>query len=328
MYRHRYRAALSGRLMGFSNPIASAGGALVRDAIHSPDYVPGVSGWSINEDGTAEFQAVTIGGQPAPDYVVEPGGEVLDRTAIRSTDYVPGGPGWRISQGGSAEFSDIVLNGSNFADVDDLVAPPGGEELARPALRSSNYVPGVSGWRITQAGDVEFAAGTFRGTVLSVQPAIRLRLAAGKIVPTSTFVDLDFDTPDFVTEPNLLFHVHVPNPPPGAADDHVLVKRGGIYLVNLIVTWSASSLAGGRIDARIQSKPPISNAPGANNNPVLEALNYTANEAGDLQTNVVSALCRLTSDSILWARVYQDSGADRQVAPGVTSILSAHMVSV
>lgn len=47
--------------MPFNNPIV-AGTALVRTAIKSPDYVPGVSGWSINRDGTAEFQSATIRG--------------------------------------------------------------------------------------------------------------------------------------------------------------------------------------------------------------------------------------------------------------------------
>jgi hypothetical protein len=56
---------------GFSNTITGGGGSLVRPSIHSPNYVPGVSGWSINRDGTAEFAggqfrgAVIIGG-PAP----------------------------------------------------------------------------------------------------------------------------------------------------------------------------------------------------------------------------------------------------------------------
>src|SRR6266536_2340006 len=41
--------------MGFSNPILG-GTVLVRPAIKSPNYVPGVAGWSINRDGSAEFQ--------------------------------------------------------------------------------------------------------------------------------------------------------------------------------------------------------------------------------------------------------------------------------
>jgi hypothetical protein len=48
--------------MGFLNPPVGNGGVLIRPAIHSPNYVPGVSGWSINKDGTAQFsQLTTIG---------------------------------------------------------------------------------------------------------------------------------------------------------------------------------------------------------------------------------------------------------------------------
>src|SRR5260370_29932643 len=37
--------------------------------------------------------------------------------------------------------------------------------LARAAIQSPDYVPGVSGWSIFQNGDVEFNSGTFRGTL-------------------------------------------------------------------------------------------------------------------------------------------------------------------
>lgn len=47
--------------MTFSNPIVG-GTTLIRPAIHSPDYDPGVSGWTINKDGSAEFNNVVIRG--------------------------------------------------------------------------------------------------------------------------------------------------------------------------------------------------------------------------------------------------------------------------
>jgi hypothetical protein len=45
---------------GFNNPIIGGGGALVYPSIHSPDYAAGSAGWSINKDGTAEFNNVVI----------------------------------------------------------------------------------------------------------------------------------------------------------------------------------------------------------------------------------------------------------------------------
>jgi len=46
----------------FGDPIVGGVGTLIRDAIHSRDYVPGVSGWSINKDGTCELNGVVIRG--------------------------------------------------------------------------------------------------------------------------------------------------------------------------------------------------------------------------------------------------------------------------
>ena len=45
--------------MPFGNPIV-AGTTLVRSSIHSPNYVKGVSGWSINADGTAQFNQLNL----------------------------------------------------------------------------------------------------------------------------------------------------------------------------------------------------------------------------------------------------------------------------
>jgi hypothetical protein len=46
--------------VSFTNPVVAGGGSLIKESVHSPDYVAGVSGWSINRDGSAEFNNVTI----------------------------------------------------------------------------------------------------------------------------------------------------------------------------------------------------------------------------------------------------------------------------
>lgn len=48
--------------MGFSNPILGSGGALVRPAIKSPNYVAGTTGWMIGRNGDAEFNSAVIRG--------------------------------------------------------------------------------------------------------------------------------------------------------------------------------------------------------------------------------------------------------------------------
>lgn len=57
--------------MPFRNNIV-AGTTLVRDSIHSPNYLAGISGWTIDKDGSAQFNNVTvrgnfqIGNSPSP----------------------------------------------------------------------------------------------------------------------------------------------------------------------------------------------------------------------------------------------------------------------
>lgn len=46
---------------GFTNPVFG-GNTLIRPAIKSPNYSPGVSGWSINRDGSAELNDLTLRG--------------------------------------------------------------------------------------------------------------------------------------------------------------------------------------------------------------------------------------------------------------------------
>lgn len=50
-------------MSGFSNPVVGGGGVLIRESIHSPDYNPGFAGWTINKDGTVEFNNATIRGE-------------------------------------------------------------------------------------------------------------------------------------------------------------------------------------------------------------------------------------------------------------------------
>lgn len=48
--------------MPFENSITGGQGALIRPAIKSPNFVTGVSGWTINRDGSAEFNNVVVRG--------------------------------------------------------------------------------------------------------------------------------------------------------------------------------------------------------------------------------------------------------------------------
>lgn len=122
--------------MAFSNPVVGGeGGELIRESIKSPDYIPNVQGWSINRDGTAEFNDITvrgdffIGSPPSPPnaYIH---GEVLagvptiaiyDGTHVdpaRIRGYNIGGSGGLVLDTGNilAENTALALGG-NIAEL-------------------------------------------------------------------------------------------------------------------------------------------------------------------------------------------------------------------
>lgn len=56
---------------GFNNPIVGGGGALVYPSIHSPDFEHLIQGWTINKDGSAEFENLTLRGTfNGNDYII------------------------------------------------------------------------------------------------------------------------------------------------------------------------------------------------------------------------------------------------------------------
>ena len=42
-------------MSGFANSIIGGMSNLIRKAIQSPNYQPGTEGWTVNQDGSAEF---------------------------------------------------------------------------------------------------------------------------------------------------------------------------------------------------------------------------------------------------------------------------------
>lgn len=63
---------------------------------------------------------------------------------IQSTGYTPGVAGFRITGSGSAEFSSIIARGTIYASGGAI----GGAVIDSTGVRSTNFVQGVSGWRL------------------------------------------------------------------------------------------------------------------------------------------------------------------------------------
>lgn len=84
----------------FRNPIVG-GNKLIREAIESPGYVTGVSGWSIRRDGSAEFNEIVVRGD------------------LESPNYDPGVAGWHLDGSGSAELNDATVRGELIVEDDE-----------------------------------------------------------------------------------------------------------------------------------------------------------------------------------------------------------------
>ena len=123
--------------MGFENSIL-AGTKLVRESIQSPNYVTGVSGWTINKDGSAEFSDIIVRGD------------------LQSSNYVAGVSGYFLDWStGSVELNDLT---------------------ARGTVQSSNFSTGVSGWQVNDAGTAEFNDLTARGSIRTEDTGQRVEL--------------------------------------------------------------------------------------------------------------------------------------------------------
>ncbi len=117
--------------MQFQDDLAG-GIVLIRPALRSPDYVASTSGWSINADGSAEFNDITIrGSDGVPAVIVGPPGEpqvVIYNTGVNGVVEFPTNdsnestPARLVSvvynQGGATERVAFEVQGPAL-DVDD-----------------------------------------------------------------------------------------------------------------------------------------------------------------------------------------------------------------
>lgn len=71
--------------MPFNNSILGGMGTLIRQMIRSPNYVPNVSGWSINKDGTAEFQNIKARGDLSGSTLTIPPGATIGARIVIDT---------------------------------------------------------------------------------------------------------------------------------------------------------------------------------------------------------------------------------------------------
>lgn len=85
---------------------------------------------------------------------------------LKSSNYLSGSAGWLLQPTGFAEFSNAVIRGATYTGTIFAGAGQiGGITISAADLRSTNYVPGTSGFRINADGSAEFYNVTARGNI-------------------------------------------------------------------------------------------------------------------------------------------------------------------
>src|SRR5450755_3559252 len=151
-------------MSGFNNPVIGGGGGLVYPSIHSPNYVTGISGWTVNKNGSAEFSSgifrgtITASSFAGTDFVLNQNGLFIYTGAPATGNlFVSIAPLAGANDGfGNAYKAGIQIQGVGDAGQSILLALVGSiAELLFPSGASfegtaSNLFGGVSGSGATQ----------------------------------------------------------------------------------------------------------------------------------------------------------------------------------
>lgn len=89
---------------------------------------------------------------------------------LKSSNFVGGVSGWIVQPNGYAEFSNVVIRGASYTGTIFANAGTiGGVTIGLADMRTTNYVPATSGWRLNADGSAEFAAVSIYGQLQAYQ---------------------------------------------------------------------------------------------------------------------------------------------------------------
>lgn len=174
--------------MSWSNPIIGGGNALIRESIHSPDYVTGVSGWTINKDGSAEFNDVTVRGSL---YVTGPQGSsvVIDATTPSDPDrWFFGGVSTSLqpTQGPHVYTDEGLIAAYNT----DSSGASLGTEGPGVIIYSPSYNDSPGSPELESGVTMDLFSGQYSGLNLSRRPQIIIRNTAQAVSSNARFLDI------------------------------------------------------------------------------------------------------------------------------------------
>lgn len=172
---------------GFQHDIAGGAGALIITSLHSPNYVPGVSGWAIFRDGSAEFNSGTFRG-----FIV--GGSLFIYTGAPA---LGNPPILAITSAATDPFGNSIRPGDANAAAPFIALGPA------PAGGTASFIQLVGGALVSLlmgTGDsAETAPGSVSSTITGaagartyqtvVQAALNALSGIGQLILTSGSVD-------------------------------------------------------------------------------------------------------------------------------------------
>jgi len=197
--------------------------------IKSAEYTSGSAGWTLNADGFAEFNNVTvrgelisttgsIGGWDITDTSiskigVDDSGIIISSTGyIQSANYSSGVQGWNLMNDGTAEFNDVTVRGHIEASsgqiggwnitestIENVSGDNGIIINSAGYIESADYINGTHGWRLAEDGTAEFRDVWVRGHIEADTGYIGdWDISDGKLV--SGAMTLDADTKQITVE--------------------------------------------------------------------------------------------------------------------------------
>lgn len=160
---------------GFSSPIVGGQSKLIRPAVQSPNFQTGSNGWTINKDGSAEFNNVAVRGQINAGSI---SAGSIGSSTITNSDF----------QGGTMENTNIVFDSNGgtllaYASVTNLASFSSSGTFTVPAgitsIRAECWGAGCGGL-IGETGGAGGGGGEYSAEYnLTVTPGESLTITVG-----------------------------------------------------------------------------------------------------------------------------------------------------
>lgn len=147
---------------GFADPILDGNGSLIVPSEQSPNYVAGLSGWSINQDGSAEFNDLTVRGTFfGTEYIINSAGIFLYSGTPAHGNMVGN---WSVG-GGVDAFGNNYQGGFNLVNAGGFLNMS--QNNANPVIEFSTGNTSISGLNSNINADLT-GFGTSQYDILSI----------------------------------------------------------------------------------------------------------------------------------------------------------------